>query len=260
MSGTLDRILQSKRAELETLRQARFPQGYTPRPVQLHRPLFSPLKLIAEVKRRSPSAGRLSTELSVAERALAYQEAGASMVSVLCDGPFFDGSYEHLTEARRACSLPLLCKEFILEECQLDAARAYGADAVLLIVRCLTPERLRVLIQEAQQRSLLPLVEVHGLGELSVALDAGARVLGVNARDLDTLQVDVEAAARVVEQIPDGCVRVQLSGVKSAEDVAHIAKSRADSALVGEALMRQADPRPLLAHMLAATLSASAAD
>lgn len=260
MSGTLDRILQSKHAELEALRRAALTQRYTPRPLQLQRSASSPLHLITEIKRRSPSAGPLSTALAVGARARAYQEAGASMLSVLCDGPFFDGSYEHLSEAREACTLPLLCKEFILDECQLDAARAYGADAVLLIVRCLAPERLRELIEAANQRSLLPLVEVHGLDELPIALDAGARVVGVNARDLDTLRVDVAAAARTLERIPDEVVRVQLSGVKSAEDVAAIARGRADAALIGEVLMRQDDPRPLLAQMRAAAAAASPTD
>lgn len=210
------------------------------------------LSLITEIKRRSPSAGELSTVLSVAERAKAYERAGASMLSVLCDAHFFDGDYQHLLDARAVTELPLLCKEFVIDESQLDAARAFGADAVLLIVRCLTPARTAELVAGARARQLVPFVEVATEAELKVALDSGADLIGVNARDLDTLVMDAERAARVLAAIPDPVVRVHLSGLAKPEDVTRIRQSGADAALVGEALMRADDPEPLLSALAAA--------
>lgn len=249
----LDRILSQKRADVAALRSARLPAPPPARSVDLSRAAGAPLRLITEIKRRSPSAGALSTTLSVGERAAAYERAGASMASVLCDRAFFDGAFEHLAEAREACALPLLCKDFVIDEAQLDAARAYGADAVLVIVRCVVPARVTALVAAARERDLEPLVEIVTDQESRIAQDAGARFVGVNARDLDTLEVDVDRAARVLAALPPGVVAVHLSGLRGPEDVRRVAASRADAALVGEALMRQDDPEPLLASMVAAT-------
>jgi indole-3-glycerol phosphate synthase len=252
MKQVIEAIIASKRGELAELRKRRLPPSPGARAVALRRAPGDALKLIAEIKRRSPSAGALSRALSVAERAQAYEQAGASMVSVLCDGPFFDGAYEHLTLTRNACSLPVLCKEFVLDECQLDAAHAFGADAVLLIVRCLDSHRLAQLIEAARTRGLTPLVEVHQPAEAVVALDAGADLIGVNARDLDTLEMDPERAAAVLESLPAAVARVHLSGIHLPEHLASVVRSRADAALVGESLMRCDDPRPLLRSLVAA--------
>jgi len=244
--GLLDDIIAQKRSELPELRARRLPE---PPPLVrplLHRDPGEPLKLICEFKRRSPSAGELSSELAVTTRAQAYENAGASMISVLCDQTFFGGSYEDLAEARRATRLPLLCKEFILEECQLDAALCYGASAALLIVRCLEPDVLARLITAAQARNLVPLVEVTNETESRVALDAGARYFGVNARDLDTLTMDGDRARRVLEALPESMLRCHFSGVKSADSVTEVAGTGADAALVGESLMREANPTALL--------------
>ncbi len=249
--SVLDRILTQKRSELAALRQAKLPSPPARRAVDLSRAAGAPLRLIAEIKRRSPSAGALSTKLSIGERAATYERAGASMASVLCDRAFFDGAFAHLAEARAACALPLLCKDFVIDEAQLDAARAYGADAVLVIVRCVAPARVRELVGAARERELEPLVEVVTEEESRVALDAGARLVGVNARDLDTLVMDAGRAARVLAALPPGIVAVHLSGLATPDDVRRVAASRADAALVGEALMRQDDPEPLLASMLA---------
>src|SRR6185295_18463364 len=132
---------------------------------------------------------------SAGARARVYEQAGAAMLSVLTDAEFFDGAFEHLTQARAACALPILCKDFVLDEVQLDAARAFGADAVLLIVRCIEGEaRLAELIAAARARQLEPLVEIASDAETRQALDAGAELIGVNARDLDTLAIDVARA------------------------------------------------------------------
>jgi len=216
-----------------------------------------PLRLIAEVKLRSPSAGTLSRALSPAERALAYAESGAAMVSVLCDGPFFDGSWAHLREARDRLdaagrAAPLLAKEFVVDERQIQEARDRGADAVLLIARIVSPARLAALAESARTERLEPIVEVVNEQELEAALAAGARVVGVNARDLDTLEMDAGRTARVLAAVPEGVAAVHLSGLRDARDVAEVAGGRADAALVGEALMRLDDPRPLLRDMVRA--------
>jgi indole-3-glycerol phosphate synthase len=251
--GKLSEILAQKHSELASLRARTLPAPPERRAVALGRSSNSGrLSLITEIKRRSPSAGALSTTLSIAERAAAYERAGASMLSVLCDTHFFDGDYQHLVEARAATKLPLLCKEFVIDESQLDAARAYGADAVLLIVRCVAPARVPELISAARARQLVPFVEVVTEEELKVALDGGAELIGVNARDLDSLVMDAARAARVLAAIPDQVVRVRFSGLSKPEDVSHIRQSGADAALVGEALMRQDNPEPLLRSLVAA--------
>jgi indole-3-glycerol phosphate synthase len=182
-AGRLARILATKREEVGKLRRSKLPATPGPRPFSLERSSRK-LKLIGEIKFRSPSAGPLSTALSVAARAQAYERAGADMISVLCDASFFDGAFSHLAEARAACALPLLCKEFVIDESQLDAAAAYGADAVLIIVRCVTADRLTVLLRETRARGLSAFVEVMTDDEATLALDAGATLVGVNARDL----------------------------------------------------------------------------
>ena len=243
----LSEILAQKQRELASLRERALPEPPERRAVSLGRAdNAGRLSLIAEIKRRAPSAGALSTVLTVAERAAAYERAGASMLSVLCDGHFFDGDYQHLAEARAVTRLPLLCKEFVIDECQLDAARAFGADAVLLIVRCLAPARVSELVAGARARGLVPFVEVATEDELALALAAGAELIGVNARDLDTLVMDAARAARVLAAIPEPVVRAHLSGLSKPEDVTRIRQSGADAALIGEALMRQDDPEPLL--------------
>ncbi len=213
------------------------------------------LHLIAEVKHRSPSAGPLSRALTPAARAVAYARAGASMVSVLCDGPFFDGAWAHLASAREALdaaglTVPLLAKEFVLDARQVQEARDRGADAVLLIARIVSAPTLAALVGTARHEGLEPLVEVVDERELRDALAAGARVVGVNARDLDTLEMDAARTARVLANIPSDVVAVHLSGIKAAADIEQVARGRADAVLLGEALMRKDDPTPLLAELV----------
>jgi indole-3-glycerol phosphate synthase len=246
VTGVLGEILATKAAEVQRLRQQRFGPAPARRPVALRRGPGDPLRLIAEIKHRSPSAGALSSKLGAGQRAAAYARAGASMVSVLTDQRYFEGSFEHLREARAACELPLLCKEFVIDEVQLDAARSYGADAVLLIVRCLAPERVEVLVRAARERELEPFVEVATDDEARLAVDAGALLVGVNARDLDTLNMGLAGAARVLTALPANVVGIHLSGLATPEAVTEVRKGSAHAALIGEALMRQDDPEPLL--------------
>jgi indole-3-glycerol phosphate synthase len=186
------------------------------------------------------------------------------MVSVLCDAPFFEGSWEHLGEARArldaaARAVPLLAKEFVLDARQIEEARDRGGDAVLLIARIVDAARLQDLARVAREEGIEPLVEVVDEVELGAALAAGARVVGVNARDLDTLAMDGERTARVLDAIPRDVVAVHLSGLRTPADVARVARSRADAALIGEALMRQDDPRPLLRAMAQAATGSTPA-
>jgi len=251
VSGVLGRILEQKQSELPALRARQLPTSPGPRAFSLQRTAGN-LQLIAEIKFRSPSAGALSTALSVGDRARAYQRGGASMISVLCDTRFFDGEFAHLAEARAACELPLLCKEFVIDESQLDAAVAYGADAVLLIVRCLTEARLGQLTRAARERKLEPFVEVVTDEESKMAVDAGATLIGVNARDLDTLVMDADRPARMLGALPAAATRVHLSGIARPEDVQRVAASPADAALIGEALMREDQPEARLRSLVAA--------
>jgi indole-3-glycerol phosphate synthase len=252
MPSVLQQILDNKRAELASLRRLPLPPEPPLRPVRLGRAPGAGLRLIAEIKRRSPSAGELSTVLGVAARAAAYERGGASMISVLCDARYFDGAYEHLAQARAATSLPILCKEFVIDELQLDLARAYGADAVLLIVRCLEPARFAALAAAARERGLEVLAEVHAPGEVEVALGSGASLIGVNARDLDTLVMNAPLAERVLAALPGGVTRIHLSGLHTEAHVRAVAASPADAALLGESLMRQEDPTELLRRLVAA--------
>ncbi|HEY5956221.1 MAG TPA: indole-3-glycerol phosphate synthase TrpC [Polyangiaceae bacterium] len=256
--GTLDRILAQKRSELAALRKRTLPHAPSPRPVPLKRVAGGPLNFIAEIKRRSPSAGQLSTALSVGERAAAYERAGATMISVLCDQSFFDGAFEHLAVARRTSELPLLCKDFVLDEVQLDCALAFGADAVLLIVRCLDDTSLAHLFEAATARQLLPLVEVATDEEARRAVAVGATTIGVNARDLDSLAMDPGRAALVLANLPNHITKLHLSGISSPADVARISSAAADAALIGEVLMRQDDPEPLLRSLITAAAPGAA--
>jgi indole-3-glycerol phosphate synthase len=262
--AVLDAILEAKRREIAEL--AATPARNTgtargPRVVAtLRRSSQDPLRLITEIKRRSPSAGPLSTALTVAERAIAYAQNGAAMISVLCDRPFFDGGFEHLAQVRAALddaglAVPLLAKEFVLEARQIDEAAANGADAVLLIARIVSAQDLGRLVARARALRLEPLVEVVTEAEVDVALAADASVIGVNARDLDTLVMDRARAERVLAAIPKDRVALHLSGLKGPEDVATVARTRVDGALIGEALMRQDDPSEMLRAMVAASFA-----
>lgn len=248
----LDEILAQKTSEIAGMKGAPCEKRFSPRGIaaqELLRSQGMPLRLIAEIKRRSPSAGLLSTKLTPVERALRYADAGAAMISVLCDAKFFDGSWEHVEAVRSALDdrrVAVLAKEFVLDERQLEEAASRGADAVLLIARIVPPARLAELHAAAEALGLEPLVEVVTNDELSSAIDAGAKIVGVNARDLDTLAMDAQRAAEVLRAVPDDRVAVHLSGLKSPGDVAAVAAGRADAALVGEALMREDDPTDLL--------------
>lgn len=205
------------------------------------------LGLIAEVKRRSPSAGSINETLDPVARAVGYAAAGAAAISVLTDGPFFGGSLADLRAVTAAVGVPVLRKDFILAEEQLLEARAAGAAAALLIVRALGAERLASLARTARDLGLGTLVEVHTAAELDVAVEAGADVIGVNSRDLDTFRIDIDAAWQLVARVPSDRVAVAESGMATLADAERAAAAGADAVLVGTALSSAPEPMTLAA-------------
>jgi indole-3-glycerol phosphate synthase len=212
----------------------------------------SGVSIIAEVKRASPSKGALADIADPAALAAEYEAGGAAAISVLTEGRRFHGSLDDLVRVRRAVDIPVLRKDFIVSAYQLFEARAAGADLVLLIVAALTDVELVCLIERAESIGLTPLVEVHTADEVSRAVTAGARIIGVNARNLSTLEVDPTTFARLAPQIPDGIVRIAESGVRGPHDVIELARAGADVVLVGEALVTGRDPRSGVADLVAA--------
>ena len=208
--------------------------------------------VIAEVKRASPSRGSLAAIADPAALALDYVSGGATAVSVLTEARRFNGSLDDLAAVRAAVDVPLLRKDFVVTPYQVFEARAYGADLVLLIVAALEQPRLCGLLDRVESLGMTALVEVHDEPELLRALDAGAKVVGVNARDLNTLEVDTTTFARLAPEIPSGIVKIAESGVTGPRDVMAYAASGADAVLVGEALVSRGDPRQAVADLVAA--------
>lgn len=207
----------------------------------LVRPPGEPLRVIAEVKRRSPSAGDLATKLDVASLVLAYQDGGAAAISVLTDTPHFGGDPRDVATVRGVCDLPVLRKDFTVCPADVADARLMGADAVLLIVAALGVAELRAFMDLAGRLGIDALVEVHDEAELAVALDLGAQLVGVNQRDLTTFTVDQDRAARVAAAIPPGVLAVAESGIGGPDDAAAVAAAGYDAVLVGESLVRAGD-------------------
>lgn len=200
------------------------------------------VRIIGEVKRRSPSAGAIRVDLDPVAHASGYVAGGAAAISVLTDELFFGGSLEDLARVARAVSVPVLRKDFIVDELQLLEARAAGASAVLLIVRVLGRERLAALARAARGCGLATLVEAHAERELDDALAVEPAAVGVNSRDLATYVVHMDAAARLVARVPRGTPVVAESGVERRDDVERFAAAGADAVLVGTAVARGADP------------------
>ena len=207
-------------------------------------------RIIAECKRRSPSRGVLRRDYDPVAIATAYEKAGAAAISVLTEPTFFDGALEHLQAVRNAVDLPVLRKDFIVSEYQLLEARAAGADAVLLIVAALESRSLTALHARASTLGLDVLVEVHDVGELSAAIDAGAHIVGVNNRNLRTLEVDVSASERLAARMPREVVSVSESGLKTAADLIRLRQLGYRAFLIGERLMTEADPGVELLELL----------
>ena len=211
-------------------------------------PAFAPalrgptVRVIAEVKRRSPSRGAINVALDAAPQAAAYEDGGAAAVSVLTEPHHFGGSNSDLEMVRARIGIPLLKKDFHVDDSQLLEARVLGASAALLIVRALRPDRLAQLVKAADALGLESLVEVRTEEELRRALDGGARVVGVNCRNLETLEVDLGVARELMPRIPADVVAVWESGIANADDVARAAACGADAVLVGSVVSADSDP------------------
>ncbi|MFO0582705.1 MAG: indole-3-glycerol phosphate synthase TrpC [Anaeromyxobacter sp.] len=247
-----DEVAARRAAEPDRELEARARDAAPPRPFEAALSLpGGPVRVIAEVKRASPSAGAIASGLDAVDQARRYAAAGAACVSVLTDGPGFGGSLADLAAVRAAVDVPLLRKDFTVDRYQLLEARAHGADAALLIVAALAPDVLRRLHEDCQALGLAALVEVHDAAEAEVALAAGARIVGVNNRDLRTFQVDLAASERILPGLPAGVRGVAESGVRTAEDARRLRRAGAANLLVGEALVRAADPGALLREMTA---------
>lgn len=205
----------------------------------LRQPMVS---VVAEVKRRSPSKGTINPSLSTGRQASAYVAGGAAAVSVLTEPVHFGGSVDDLREARAAVAVPLLRKDFHVDELQLIEARAAGAAAALLIARALPPDTLHRLVAFALSIELEPLVEVRTTVELERAVAAGARAIGVNNRDLETLNIEPEVGDTLVRLIPAACVAIAESGVRDVADVERASRAGADAVLVGSSVSASVDP------------------
>ena len=209
------------------------------------------IRVIAECKRRSPSRGVLRAIYEPASIAAAYAAAGAAAISVLTEPTFFDGSLDHLRAVRAATDVPLLRKDFLVSEFQLIEARAAGADAVLLIVAALDDDTLRTLLEQAASLGLAALVEVHDRAELERAIDAGASVIGVNSRNLRTLDVSPVVFEDLAPYLPDSATTVAESGLKTPADVARLRAAGYRAFLIGERFMTEADPAAALRTLVA---------
>jgi indole-3-glycerol phosphate synthase len=257
--SVLDEILEGVRADLaarqrsiplESLKEA---AGRVPAP----RNVLGALKgadvaVIAEVKRASPSKGALAAIADPAALAMDYEAGGARIISVLTEPRRFGGSLEDLAAVREAVRVPVLRKDFVVSSYQLWEARVHGADMVLLIVAALEQNALVSLVERALSIDLVPLVEVHTDEEVDRAIEAGARVIGVNARNLATLEVDRSVFARLAPQIPEGILKIAESGVRGPHDLLAYAAAGADAVLVGESLVTGRDPRSAVADLVTA--------
>jgi indole-3-glycerol phosphate synthase len=208
------------------------------------------LSVIAELKKASPSRGLLRPDFRPPEIATSYQQAGASALSVLTEEEFFQGSLNHLKAARSAVRLPILRKDFIIDEYQVYESAAAGADALLLIVAALEDGDLKHLLALSGRLNVAALVEVHTADELERAVAAGAQIIGVNNRNLSTLEVNLETSFRLREKIPAQCLAVSESGIKSGDDLERLAKAGFNAVLIGEHLMLAGDPGEELSRLL----------
>ena len=249
MPTILDKIVATKREQIAARRAAvpeadlRAALADAPPPRDFFGALAAgpPIRLIAEVKKASPSKGVIREDFHPVEIARIYQQHGAACISVLTDEPYFQGSLDYLRAIRSAVEIPLLCKDFILDSYQLLEARAAGADAVLLIAECLDDDRLRRLVAEATALGMSALVEFFEPANLVRVLESGTRLVGVNNRDLRSFETDLAHTIRMRERIPADRLLVSESGIHSRSDVERLEAAGADAILVGEHLMASPD-------------------
>ena len=251
----LDSIIEGVREDLarrrKPLSQIHEQMSQAPSALDAHAALLGEqMKVIAEVKRSSPSKGELSTIADPASLAEQYQEAGASVISVLTEERRFKGTLADLAAVRARVTIPILRKDFMVDEYQFFEARAYGADVVLLIVAALSKSQLRDFYDVATELGMASLIEVHTADELERALEISPQIVGVNSRNLKTLEVNQEAFADLIPRIPPSLIRVAESGIASRADVEFAQNAGANAILVGEALVTSGDPKLAMRRLL----------
>jgi indole-3-glycerol phosphate synthase len=257
-SNILNRIVEKRRESVEHrkrvlplvgLKMAVSKRAETPR--DFRAALTGPgTRIIAELKKASPSRGVIREDFIPAKLAGILAEAGAAALSVLTEEDFFAGSLKNLKEARNTVSIPVLRKDFIFDPWQVWESRAGGADSLLLIAAVLNVETLADLVKLSRELGMDPLVEVHTAAELSSAISAGATIIGVNCRDLRDFTVNLDTALQLIEEIPDYCIAVAESGIHSREEIDKLAAAGFDAFLIGEELMKSPDPAARLHSLL----------
>jgi indole-3-glycerol phosphate synthase len=251
VAATRQRVSQSRRESdlrvLERAAAAHTPRGFR---AQLRRIAHNGVAVIAELKKASPSKGLIRSDFRPAELARELEQAGAAALSVLTDEPFFQGSLDYLRQASAASSLPCLRKDFIIDEFQIVEARANCADAILLIVAALDQKELVALTAIARAHGLDVLCEAHDEPELQRALDAGSDLIGINRRNLQTFEVDLETAISLAKKIPAECVRVAESGIHNSHDLSRLRSAGYEAFLIGESLMKAEHPGEALKKLM----------
>jgi indole-3-glycerol phosphate synthase len=260
----LDTIIENKRQEVDrakaaaSLEEVKRGIGRVRPPADFYKAIDhgGGLRIIAEIKKASPSKGILRDDFDPVKIALSYAEGGASALSVLTDEKFFKGSLSYLTDIKKAVDIPLLRKDFIIDPYQVYEARLYGADALLLIVSALGQDELSELLGLTHSLGMNALVEVHDEEELERALDAGSRIIGINNRDLRTFDVDLGVSARLSRKMPAGIIAIAESGIGSGEDIKMLSKHGLHAFLIGETFMRAPDPGLELKNLINSASSA----
>lgn len=254
----LTEIVENKRKEIAerkartSLREIEERLSHSPKTKDFRTALRTPgISIIAEIKRRSPSRGDiLPADVDAVEVAAIYEQAGARAISVLVDKRYFGGSLEDLNKVANHTKLPCLCKEFIIDPYQIYEARTMGADAILLIVRILTDDELKSFLQEASRLEMAALVETHNEEEIKRALNAGAHIVGINNRDLDTLEVNIQTTMQLKNRVPGGNILVSESGIKSRREVRMLDDCGVDALLIGDSLLTSNNIREKLESLL----------
>lgn len=241
MTTILDTIIAEKVTEVQRLKEERIPDSHFPSIESIESRLRrkDTMGIIAEIKRASPSKGMINNHVDPVKQALLYEKHGASAISVLTDTKFFKGTMDDLRSVREAVQLPILCKDFMIDEIQIDVAKSVGANIILLIAAALNDEELHRLYHYAKDKNLEVLCEVHNEAEMERVLQLGATLIGVNNRNLKTFEVDLQTTARLANMVQStDCIFISESGIATTEDVQEVASYGAKAILVGETLMR----------------------
>jgi indole-3-glycerol phosphate synthase len=246
MHQKLKEIIEHKKREVAILKKEGIPDAYfnvhTLRDFKAAISVPGRINLISEIKFASPSAGTIREQGEPVDIGIIYENAGASAISLLTDNKFFQGDIKNLPPVKKAVSIPILRKDFIIDEIQVREALMYGADAILLIARILSPKQMKDLLDLCKENRLSALTEIHDHKDLEQALECGADIIGINNRNLDTFHVDINTTNNLAGLVPETCVLVSESGIGGAEDINRIKGKGINAVLVGSALMSSGDP------------------